>query len=417
MKKILIVMGVLTFASSAMAAGIYYHEHWDSYDDSDWSVWPPWHDPTYTAVWTPDATVNPGWPRIWNFTDRYYTIPNAILIDSRNRAIDNDLADGITNGTSDGAELKPGQSVFPGGDLDNSRNLSLGYYLLYKNKKMRKFAASYVEISSGGLHAPWGAGALDPLPNPIPVVAIGSLNGLFTGTGINGENVAVYFFDGQQWVRTSPGTTSGWNRMWAQIYYDSGDSTWKARIREDKQGLVGTYNLAFDPSILGFDTISWRDINSGSQWSGDCTGDDVYLVGGYKIVTAPLDITPHDCPNLFTVNMKSKGRIPMAILGSEDLNVADINIDSISIGEVIFPVKTPSIEDVSGPMGDPCACGTGVPDGYDDLVVHFSRRDLIGALGLDLLEVGTEVEVIVKGDIGGDVIEAKDCITLQARED
>ncbi|MHC4442841.1 MAG: hypothetical protein ACYTA5_09620 [Planctomycetota bacterium] len=114
-------------------------------------------------------------------------------------------------------------------------------------------------------------------------------------------------------------------------------------------------------------------------------------------VIAPLDIKPGSCPNPLNTNTQGKGRLPMAILGSED--------------------KPPSIEDVSGPLGEPCTCGTGEPDGYDDLVLHFSRRDVIFALGLDMIEPGTEVEVTVNATMGGSDLVATDCIVIVARED
>jgi hypothetical protein len=131
-----------------------------------------------------------------------------------------------------------------------------------------------------------------------------------------------------------------------------------------------------------------------------------------------LDILPSDCPNLFTVNKKGKGRLPMAILGTEDFDVSDIDPGSISIADVVFPQKTPSIEDKSAPVDeDECACQVGT-DGFADLVLHFSRHDLIVALGLDEEEPGTVVTITVTGALlDGTPFEATDCVTLEARED
>ncbi|MHC4797942.1 MAG: hypothetical protein ACYTF1_14985 [Planctomycetota bacterium] len=135
-------------------------------------------------------------------------------------------------------------------------------------------------------------------------------------------------------------------------------------------------------------------------------------------VKPDLDILPSDCPNLFTVNKKGKGRIPMAILGTEDFDVSDIDTGSISIADVVFPQKTPSIKDESAPVDeDECACQVGT-DGIDDLVVHFSRHDLIVALGLEAMVPGTEVPITVTGELlDGTPFEATDCVTLEARED
>jgi len=138
-------------------------------------------------------------------------------------------------------------------------------------------------------------------------------------------------------------------------------------------------------------------------------------------VPVPLDIKPgldpDDCPNLFTVNLQGKGRLPMAILGTEDVDVSGIEVDSISIAGTVFPLKTPSVDDVSSPALAECECHGG-PDGIDDLVIHVSRRDLIVALGLEEIDPGTVVPVTVTGSMpDGTPITATDCITLVARVD
>jgi hypothetical protein len=149
--------------------------------------------------------------------------------------------------------------------------------------------------------------------------------------------------------------------------------------------------------------------------------NDVVDMGAYEFQMIPLslDILPSDCPNLFTVNKKGKGRLPMAILGTDDLDVSDIDPGSISIAGVVFPQKTPSIKDVSAPVdGDECTCQEVGPDGYADLVIHFSRREVITALGLGAMAPGTEVPITVTGElIDGTPFEATDCVTLVGRKD
>lgn len=136
-------------------------------------------------------------------------------------------------------------------------------------------------------------------------------------------------------------------------------------------------------------------------------------------VEVPLDINPSDCPNEFTVNLKSRGRLPMAIPGTEDFDVAQIDVSTITIAGLIFPVQEPSIDDVSVyAEGDECICQVGV-DGYDDLVLHFSRQDVIQALGLTEPEPGTTetIEVTVEGAlIDGTPFQATDCLVLMARD-
>jgi hypothetical protein len=135
--------------------------------------------------------------------------------------------------------------------------------------------------------------------------------------------------------------------------------------------------------------------------------------------TLSLDILPSDCPNLFTVNTQSKGRLPMAILGTEDFDVSDIDPGSISIAGDVFPVKTPSIKDESAPIevGIECACQVGI-DGINDLMLHFSRRDVILALGLDQMELGTEVPITLEGVLlDGTPFMATDCVKIVGRKD
>ncbi|UCD28919.1 MAG: hypothetical protein JSV03_00085 [Planctomycetota bacterium] len=120
---------------------------------------------------------------------------------------------------------------------------------------------------------------------------------------------------------------------------------------------------------------------------------------------APLDILPDDDPNLFTVNKQSKGRIPMELYGTEELSGGDINLESIMIAGVASPVKS-EVDDLNN-------------DGILDVLMHFSRLDLIDALDLSALPAGTVVDVTVKAARASDgyPIEATDSIVLVSRED
>ncbi|MHC4445082.1 MAG: thrombospondin type 3 repeat-containing protein [Planctomycetota bacterium] len=121
-----------------------------------------------------------------------------------------------------------------------------------------------------------------------------------------------------------------------------------------------------------------------------------------------LDILPSDDPNLFTPNTGTKGRLPMALLGSADVDVNDINLSSLNIAGVEKPVKKPEVSDENG-------------DEYPDLKCHFSRRGVIIAMGLDLLDCdGTVVPVTVDGwllSISTRPVIATDNVILECRED
>ncbi len=74
-----------------------------------------------------------------------------------------------------------------------------------------------------------------------------------------------------------------------------------------------------------------------------------------------IDIKPGSDPNCF--NIDGRGVIPVAILGSADLDVNTINIDSLVLEGLDVAVRGKDkplahLEDVNG-------------DGFDDLVVQF----------------------------------------------
>ncbi len=71
-----------------------------------------------------------------------------------------------------------------------------------------------------------------------------------------------------------------------------------------------------------------------------------------QMVSVAVDIKPGSCPN--PLNVESKGMLPVAILGSEDFDVTDIDIAPTRLAGVP-PIRS-SLEDVAGPVvGDPVA--------------------------------------------------------------
>ena len=166
--------------------------------------------------------------------------------------------------------------------------------------------------------------------------------------------------------------------------------------------------------IQAGDTLDFIVDYGNGYWHYDTTQVDC-LITVVPEVSAALDIRPQDCPNLFTVNTRSQGRIPMAILGSAGFNVADINSDTITIqGTSLTPVKEPSIGRVATPgAGGDWPCSMSVDDGYDDMMVHFSIRDLILQLGLDEKPAGEIVPITVRGLLyNGTPFLARDCLSL-----
>jgi hypothetical protein len=187
-------------------------------------------------------------------------------------------------------------------------------------------------------------------------------------------------------------------------------------------GLVGYWQLNEGADqIVRDSSVNGNDGHLGSFPQQD-DNDPTWIlstVPNCGAVTLSLDIKPGSCPNPLNTNTRGKGRLPVAILGTDSFDVSTINTDSISINSNVFPVRAPKIEDIGTPLNaEECECHVADGDGFDDLVIHFSRKEIILALSLDEMEPGTVVPITVEGALtDGTPFEATDCVTLKGRGD
>ncbi len=136
-------------------------------------------------------------------------------------------------------------------------------------------------------------------------------------------------------------------------------------------------------------------------------------MGAYEFihpVRVSFDIKPQSCPN--PVNVKSKGVLPVAILGSDVLDVEDIDYNSILL-EGVAPLRS-SYEDVASPVIEDteCACTTDGADGYMDLTLKFKTQEIIAALG-EVVDGELWMLHLTGNLIDGTPIEGTDCIVIK----
>ena len=142
----------------------------------------------------------------------------------------------------------------------------------------------------------------------------------------------------------------------------------------------------------------------------------IISIKGPVYVEVPVDIKPGSCPN--PVNVVSRGVLPVAILGTADFDVTQIDPSTILLNGVA-PLRY-SFEDVGRPY-EPCtgkwhayACNECCGDGYMDLSLKFDTQEFVASLGevpdREVITVDLKASLI-----DGTPIEGQDVIVILAK--
>ena len=138
----------------------------------------------------------------------------------------------------------------------------------------------------------------------------------------------------------------------------------------------------------------------------------------------PVDIKPTSCPN--PINTKSNGVTPVAILGTLDFDVTQIDPVTVTLAGASplrwdwEDVATP-FEPYTGKEDCDLDCNTLGPDGYLDLTLKFNTQEILDNIGtvesfevneeeLNTLESGVDDQVTT---ITGEILAVRDCIVIQ----
>jgi hypothetical protein len=137
--------------------------------------------------------------------------------------------------------------------------------------------------------------------------------------------------------------------------------------------------------------------------------DEVKIWYGTASASVYLDIKPESCPN--PINTSSKGVLPVAILGTADFDVTEIDISTLLLAGVA-PIRS-SIEDVASPLvdGEECECTTEGPDGLLDLTLKFMTQEIIHAMG-SVANDEFRTLTITGTLLDGTPFEASDCVRI-----
>jgi|GEM_PF-3554066 len=226
------------------------------------------------------------------------------------------------------------------------------------------------------------------------------------------------------------------NGAWFRVRYkDDTYNGWRYPLAEPSTSGWNTYAIEFDPT--------WSDTEAmDAGWVPDedpivdfsTTMSDVYHpeirledgtieagIDNFSLFAQEeeheihLDIRPTSCPNPF--NPKSQGVLPVAILGTSDFDVSNIDPSTILLEGV--PALRWNIEDVAAPAenGDGCECTSEGPDGYDDLTLKFKTPEIVDSLGGPLTR-NDELTLTITGTLFDETsFEANDCVVIRGNQE
>jgi len=142
------------------------------------------------------------------------------------------------------------------------------------------------------------------------------------------------------------------------------------------EAMAGAYTVhETDPT--GYTSTTVNEI------SVQVVDEDVQVdFGDYKEPGLPVDVKPGSDIN--PLNLKSNGVLPVAILGSETFDVAQIDPASLLLNGI--PPLRWSYEDVCGHDDMPVHTDMNgddeeMPDGYEDMTLKFSTQEIAATLG------------------------------------
>lgn len=224
---------------------------------------------------------------------------------------------------------------------------------------------------------------------------------------------------------------------------------------------TGGYTIGFDEDPLVSATDDWYshycDLlvsiqNANGSWTGYsnwygplATAWYVNILNATKIpdqneLDVYVDIKPTSCPN--PVNAKSKGVLPVAILGTDKLDVMEIDpatVRFMGVNPILSPLPTLveagdegmgetyvlplryAYEDVAtaytDTLEDCYSCSTEGPDGYLDMTLKFKTQEVVAAI-LEMLPPDTVLgkkfclEAELTFELNGETYSGKDVILL-----
>ena len=159
---------------------------------------------------------------------------------------------------------------------------------------------------------------------------------------------------------------------------------------------------ADEPAALDYNDYNQSDLYNADPYR---SSDHDPVIVSLNLLTVHMDIKPGSCKN--PVNVKSRGVLPVAVLGTEYFDVRTIDPNSLAL-QGVAPLRW-AYKDVTKPE----KCGRR-RDGHKDLILKFRTKKIVAALG-DISD-GDKIPLTLTGRLkeayGGYGFVSEDMITI-----
>jgi hypothetical protein len=173
--------------------------------------------------------------------------------------------------------------------------------------------------------------------------------------------------------------------------------------------------------ILNYGKLYMYNLGGGWPWDREQQQYEIFHYFGdptmeFKIpvTVVAIDIRHGSCPA--PLNLKSRGVIPVSILGAADLDVTDVDIATVEIAGA-KPIRSNFQDGATRRAdGNDCQCVRGRPDGYTDLVLKFRTPDIVEGLlsaNGNLVKNETIVLTLTGLLLDGTSIQGQDCAIIR----
>ncbi|MDH3892095.1 MAG: HYR domain-containing protein [candidate division Zixibacteria bacterium] len=185
--------------------------------------------------------------------------------------------------------------------------------------------------------------------------------------------------------------------------WEIGDHTVTA-IADDGCGNADTCSFSFHLVYLDIKPNSCPNPLNVKPYTSDSKGGAEFALGGSPEANPSLD------------EYAARGGFPVAILGTDQFDVRDLEPETITINGV-SPIRW-SYEDVATPAFDVdeyCGCTEDRGDGFDDLTLRFDMASIVASLGV--VADGDVIQLIITGDhIDHDPFFGGDCVLIRGKK-